>query len=115
MARRHARCSLLAAGRRLKELTGTPDVGALVGVELHADSARAAVALMADEGIDVEIEVGDFFATDLAGHFDAVIGNPPYIRYQDFSGQARERSREAALALGVRDTRTTLSIGYGVH
>ena len=68
---------LLAAGRRLKELTGTPDVRALVGVELHADSARAAVELMADEGMDVEIEVGDFFATDLAGHFDTVIGNPP--------------------------------------
>ena len=95
---------MLAAGRRLKELTGTLDVRALVGVELHADSARAAVALMADEGMDVEIEVGDFFATDLAGHFDAVIGNPPYIRYQDFSGQARARSRKAALALGVKLT-----------
>ena len=29
------------------------------------------------------------------------MGNPPYVRYQDFSGVARSRSREAALRAGV--------------
>jgi hypothetical protein len=29
------------------------------------------------------------------------VGNPPYIRYQDFSGRARSQSREAALRAGV--------------
>ena len=35
------------------------------------------------------------------GSYDAVIGNPPYVRYQDFSGEARARAREAALRAGV--------------
>ncbi|MGH9807535.1 MAG: Eco57I restriction-modification methylase domain-containing protein, partial [Terriglobia bacterium] len=34
--------------------------------------------------------------------FDAVIGNPPYIRYQQHSGTSRAKSLEAALAEGVR-------------
>ncbi len=33
---------------------------------------------------------------------DAIIGNPPYIRYQEHVGIARKRSRAAALAQGVR-------------
>lgn len=33
--------------------------------------------------------------------YDVVIGNPPYIRYQDFSGESRARSRAAALRGGV--------------
>jgi hypothetical protein len=33
---------------------------------------------------------------------DACIGNPPYVRYQSFAGDARKRGREAALAAGVR-------------
>jgi len=36
--------------------------------------------------------------------YDAVIGNPPYVRYQSFSGEARARSLEAALRQGVRLT-----------
>ncbi|XHC90854.1 N-6 DNA methylase (plasmid) [Leifsonia sp. P73] len=38
---------------------------------------------------------------DPAPRYDAVIGNPPYIRYQDFTGEARSRSRAAALKAGV--------------
>src|SRR6185312_10193847 len=33
--------------------------------------------------------------------FDAVIGNPPYIRYQQFIGEARAKGLRAALAQGV--------------
>src|SRR5205085_7931755 len=33
---------------------------------------------------------------------DAVIGNPPFIRYQKHIGEARKRSARAALAQGVR-------------
>ena len=33
--------------------------------------------------------------------YDAVVGNPPYIRYQDFSGSPRASSRKAALRAGV--------------
>lgn len=33
---------------------------------------------------------------------DAVIGNPPFVRYQEQAGDARKRSARAALAQGVR-------------
>ena len=33
---------------------------------------------------------------------DAVIGNPPFVRYQEHIGDARKRSAQAALAQGRR-------------
>lgn len=90
--------------------------GHLDGVELHADSARAAVELLAAAGVDARIDVGDFFCFEPTGSYDVVIGNPPYIRYQDFSGEARARSREAALRAGVALTRLASSwAAFTVH
>ncbi|MDN5856835.1 MAG: SAM-dependent methyltransferase, partial [Actinomycetia bacterium] len=44
------------------------------------------------------------------------IGNPPYIRYQDFAGEARVRSRAAALRAGVRLTNLASSwAAFAVH
>ncbi|MEZ2370910.1 Eco57I restriction-modification methylase domain-containing protein [Arthrobacter sp. RCC_34] len=71
------------------------------GVEIHAASAAEARRLVVDAGGDPDITVGDFFLKAPTGSYSAVIGNPPYIRYQDFSGEARRRSREAALQAGV--------------
>jgi len=51
------------------------------------------------------IHVADFFDFQAPPKYDAVIGNPPYIRYQDFAGFARAKGLEAALAQGVRLTR----------
>ena len=73
----------------------------LDGVELHEASAEAARGLLADAGVSASVRVGDFFTVDPTGSYDAVIGNPPYVRYQDFSGESRTRSREAALRAGV--------------
>lgn len=74
----------------------------LHGVEIHAASAHSAKRALLDQGFDATIVVGDFFETDPKRQFDAIVGNPPFIRYQDFSGLARARSMEAALAQGVR-------------
>lgn len=71
------------------------------GVEIHGASAAHAAKLVEEAGGHPRIEVGDFFLTEPAGSYSAVIGNPPYIRYQDFAGEARARSREAALRAGV--------------
>jgi len=71
------------------------------GVEIHRASAAEAQRLVVEAGGDPRIEVGDFFLSKPTGSYSAVIGNPPYIRYQDFSGEARTRSREAALRAGV--------------
>ena len=94
---------LLAAGERLDTLalaTGAPR-GNLDGVELHESSAREAERLVRAAGHEVQVQVSDFFLVTPTGTYDAVVGNPPYVRYQDFSGAARSRSREAALRAGV--------------
>ncbi|ALJ21713.1 Eco57I restriction-modification methylase domain-containing protein [Microbacterium sp. No. 7] len=71
------------------------------GVEIHAPSAAAARRLVREAGGEPRIAAQDFFLTPPSGSYAAVVGNPPYIRYQDFSGAARARSREAALRAGV--------------
>lgn len=75
--------------------------GHLVGVELHAASASEAQRTLRREGIAATIHTGDFFTLEPDGSYEAVIGNPPYVRYQDFSGEARLKSRAAALRAGV--------------
>lgn len=85
----------------LRETASEPVTPHLDGVELHEPSARAARQVLLEAGVDARVEVGDFFTVDPTGSYDVVIGNPPYVRYQDFSGDARSRSREAALRAGV--------------
>ncbi len=94
---------LLAAARKFETLPDCPPVARqLHGVEIHADSAGQARALLRAEGHDATISVGDFFDYEASLKFTAVVGNPPFVRYQNFSGAARARSLEAALAQGVR-------------
>ncbi|WP_250279197.1 N-6 DNA methylase [Frankia sp. Cppng1_Ct_nod] len=93
---------LLAASRRLQALGGGRDSGRLRGVELHAPSAAAAGKAVGAGGTTAEITVADFFSVEAHPEFDAVIGNPPYVRYQNFHGEARARARTAALRAGVR-------------
>jgi len=78
--------------------------GPLVGVELHPASAAEAERSLRADGTDATIHTGDFFRLPLTERFDAIIGNPPYIRYHDFAGQDRLRARAAALRAGVRLT-----------
>ncbi len=75
--------------------------GRLVGVELHEASAAESERTLRSQGIDATIHTGDFFAIEPAGSYEAVIGNPPYVRYQAFNGEARLRARSAALRAGV--------------
>ena len=67
------------------------DGGRITAVEL--DSAEAAKAAEAGMGRAL-VENGDFFAWFLNarpdGTFDAVVGNPPFIRYQDFPEKHRQ-------------------------
>lgn len=90
---------LLHATHRLQHLGNShPHV---FGCELHDWSAASGRKRVADAGGCAEIAVGDFFLQELEPEFDAVIGNPPYIRFQEFSGEKRVRAREAALKAGV--------------
>lgn len=95
---------LLSAVERLSALraaSGSDAVPHLDGVELHEASAASARSLLREAGVEADVRAGDFFTFTPEPAYDAVIGNPPYIRYQDFSGEARLRSREAALSAGV--------------
>jgi len=111
---------LLAAVDRLARLHGTEPalgaLGALEGVELHPESAAAAERVLRGAGVTARVAAGDFFCVEPTGSYDVVIGNPPYVRYQDFTGEARTRSRAAALRAGVLLTNLASSwAAFTVH
>lgn len=95
---------LLAAADRLQAIGAHPPRwrDQLHGIEIHPASATNAVTLLRDAGFDARIAVADFFDHEPPTAYEAVIGNPPFVRYQNFSGEARARGLEAALAQGVR-------------
>lgn len=74
------------------------------GTDIDAASVDAAASLLAEVGASGMLTVGDFFDVKPDRRFDAVIGNPPYVRYQAFTGTARIKGIEAALAQGIRLT-----------
>ncbi|OCB07643.1 methyltransferase [Mycolicibacterium porcinum] len=90
---------VVEAVTRLAEL-GT-DLPRVDGVELHAASATTARKRVAAAGGTARIRTADFFTIDPRAEYTAVIGNPPYIRYQEFRGATRAQSRRAALKAGV--------------
>lgn len=102
---------LLAAARELRQL-GTVEErldDQVFGVDLHGESLEETTRLLEEEGLDANVVASDFF--ELAppselfssfGPFDAVIGNPPFVRYQQHIGRARRLSAQAALRQGVR-------------
>lgn len=61
-------------------------------------------AAKASRRVDGEIVTADFFewAPKANRRFAAVVGNPPFIRYQRFSGQARRRALDYCAAEGVQ-------------
>lgn len=102
---------LLAAARRLAANGADPGAtGRLLhGVDLHDASLEESRRLLRAEGFDASLVVGDFFEQrppsqldGLLPWMDAVVGNPPFVRYQEHRGHTRKRSAAAALAQGVR-------------
>ncbi|MDX1128369.1 N-6 DNA methylase [Sinorhizobium medicae] len=93
---------LVSAVDRLRELAPRRSLSPTVhGVEIHAHSADVARKRVSDAGGKADIQLSDFFAVEPHPEFDVVIGNPPYIRYQDFTGEARARARAAAIRGGI--------------
>jgi adenine-specific DNA methylase len=96
---------LVQAVERLSQLRQTEPTLDLApevhGVEIHAASAEEARRRVVAAGGSPQITVSDFFLLRPVPTYSAVIGNPPFIRFQDFAGDVRARSREAALRAGV--------------
>lgn len=107
---------MLAAVARLRDLDRQDSSPVIDGVEIHAYSARVGRQRVLDAGGTPRIKTSDFFLVQPSPTYDAVIGNPPYIRYQDFAGEARARSRAAALRAGVALTGLASSwAAFAVH
>ena len=84
----------------------------LYGVELDKEVYNASKKYL-DRYQITKLWQGDFFASDSffgdnfgrtspVEAFDAVVGNPPFIRYQSFKGEGRTRALQRAADLGVQ-------------
>lgn len=102
---------LEAAGRHLAALgVGQEQIREQVlGVDLHEGSVIESRRLLREQGLDGTFYTGDFFAELLPTRIgarlplvDAVIGNPPFVRFQEHTGAERKRAQLAALEQGVR-------------
>jgi len=107
---------LLAAVEVLLQRGATPaGAAALIhGVEFDADEARRCAARLAERGICAsgQIQQGDFFAYCQDRlleqiRFDAIVGNPPFIRYQNFQEDQRAIAFRLMAHAGLRPTRLT--------
>ena len=101
---------LQAAARQLRALGATPAAlrRQVLGVDIHGTSVARSRELLQEEDLEGSFVVRDFFSiapnqldTPIP-YVDAVIGNPPFVRYQEHTGDERKRSIKAALAQGVR-------------
>jgi len=91
---------MAAAQRRYVEL-GRTDLGEhLIGVELEAGEAGKARLVAPSATVHHQ----SFFdvSPELIGRVDAAVGNPPYIRYHQWAGAARQSGMVRAAEQGVR-------------
>ncbi len=96
-------CFLKHAWRRLVDLGASEADAAeqLFGCELHETSAEAARESLQANGMGAHIATGDFFDYVAPQPMDAIVGNPPYIRYQDFAGESRDKALARCEEYGV--------------
>ena len=85
--------------------------GRLVGCDLDPHAVEVTRSRLALAGVRVELHGGDFFDLDpdATEPVDLVLGNPPFVRYQRFTGETRRKALASALRLGVKLTRLTSS------
>jgi len=86
----------------------------VTGVEIldaEADKARARLlSLVTGSGIEESVVTEDFFEwceDSRRPVFDAVVGNPPFIRYQAFPERSRERAMRSMARRGLTPNRLT--------
>lgn len=97
---------LLPVAERLSALGATREkiASALHGIDVFEPAVREAKLKLAAAGHIAQLETKDFFEHESPCRYDAVVGNPPFIRYQQFSGSSRAASLKIALSQGVRLT-----------
>lgn len=96
-----------AAARRYADLGVTDLNGVFIGIERDSVEAGKAQALAPS----ARVVRSDFFDLEPRALpiMDAVIGNPPYIRFHDFTGADRDKGLLRAQQMGVSLTRLASS------
>lgn len=93
---------LIEAARRSRQLGG--GASCISGVEMRPEAVRDAHQRLIAAGEDgAHLLRGDFLALS-ARHwppFDAVLGNPPFVRFQRLDAEQRARARAAAAGAGA--------------
>lgn len=85
----------------------------LTGIEIisdEADHARARLRRLLGIGFHRIVKTSDFFAwwqEQKCASFDAVVGNPPFIRYQTFPEPYRSLAMEIMKGLGLKPNKLT--------
>ena len=99
--------------QRLLEI-GVPEnelFGRVKGVELLAEEAQKSKARAANYGLNsTTITNADFFsflAENPAERFDVVVGNPPFIRYQNFPEEHRSLAIQLMQDMGLSPNKLT--------
>lgn len=106
---------VLAAAKRLRELSATPAaIGRLLcGVELNRIEAEKARAKLVDflgaaaAGAVVHADFFNWRQKTASLVYDAVLGNPPFIRYQNFPEPARTKAMELMGSVGLTPNKLT--------
>lgn len=101
----------LAAGGAGGATSGRPgESERLVGVDVAPDPARLAAA-----SLPADVHVADFLdvtPTELGGPFDAVVGNPPYVRHEDIPDDAAVRAHLKRVGAGDLSRRADLYVYF---
>ncbi len=102
---------LTDAALRLRALGAAAPGCQLYGVDLNPDAlaeTRRTLARGMSAESPAELRIADFFTIEPPGDLfnalpevDAVVGNPPYVRYQSFTGISRARALARARRAGV--------------
>jgi adenine-specific DNA-methyltransferase len=96
---------LAAASRRLRHLGVRKPGSHVYGVEVERLNPAAKKAMEAAEIPHENLTCGDFFATDLdhwnGDRFDAIVGNPPYVRHHLLGSESRRLARVHAKRVGI--------------
>ena len=93
-----------AACTRLRELGADRSVMAsqVTACEMHAESIEAARRLLDVQGYSCAFWQGDFLRMPIERRIDAVVGNPPYVRFQVLDARQRAFQQDLACRMGVQ-------------
>lgn len=93
-------------GAILRRLASCRPDGTVVGIELNELEARRA-QMHAPSATVFTQDLFEWFGSREFGRWDGVAGNPPFIRFQHWKAEMRDRAFDLMRSAGLRPTRLT--------